>query len=211
METLEEIKARIEGAVGGVQLEIVPNGAVPREASLAVDPAHAVAVARFVRDDPQLRLDYCSNVTGVDWLDLVVKETVRSKRMIEGVEQEVEESRERRRPGFLEVVYHLYSMSLGHGPLILRQRTHNRVDQVRVASLTPVWRSAEFQEREVFDLFGVGFDGHPDLRRILMWDEFQDFPMRRDYVEPDDYEYEPTPHDEVLNKSRHHYPVGKGA
>ncbi len=78
--------------------------------------------------------------------------------------------------------------------------------QVHLPSLTPVWRSAEFQEREIFDLYGIHFDGHPDLRRILMWDEFVDHPMRKDYVEPDDYEYEPTPHDEVLERAKQHYP-----
>jgi Respiratory-chain NADH dehydrogenase, 30 Kd subunit len=46
----------------------------------------------------------------------------------------------------------------------------------------------------------IVLDGHPDLRRILMWDEFKGFPMRKDYVAPDDYEYEPTPHDQVLEK-----------
>ncbi len=97
-------------------------------------------------------------------------------------------------------------MNLKHGPLVLRQRTENRSEKARAASLTPVWRGAEFQEREVFDLYGVVFDGHPDLRRILMWDGFQDFPMRKDYVEPDDYEYEPTPHAKVLEKARKHYP-----
>jgi NADH-quinone oxidoreductase subunit C len=75
-----------------------------------------------------------------------------------------------------------------------------------IPSLTPLFRSAEFQEREIFDLFGIVFGGHPDLRRILMWDEFKDFPMRKDYVEPDDYEWEPTPHDEVLEKARRHAP-----
>ena len=98
-------------------------------------------------------------------------------------------------------------MSLKHGPVILRQRTPGRADPVRVTSLTPLWRSAEFQEREVFDLYGVLFDGHPDLRRILMWDGFKDYPMRKDYVEPDDYEYEPTPHDEVLEKAKAHQPT----
>jgi len=83
-------------------------------------------------------------------------------------------------------------------------RTGNRTDQVRLPSLTPVWRSCEFQEREVYDLFGVIFEGHPDLRRILMWDGFQDYPMRKDYVEPDDYEYEPTPHGIVAEKARRH-------
>ena len=168
--------------------------------------AHAVSIARFLRDDPALRLDYASNVTGVDWLDTVVQEKRKVKQIIEGVEREIEQTAEHKKPGFLEVVYHLYSMELKHGPLVLRLRTADRADNVRVPSLTPVWRGAEFQEREAFDLFGIVFEGHPDLRRILMWDEFKDFPMRKDYVEPDDYEYEPTPHDEVLEKARRHYP-----
>ena len=176
-----------------------------------MDPAHAVAVARFLRDDPGLRLDFCSNVAGVDWLEAVVKEKVKSRKLVDGMEKEVEETVAHKRPGYLEAVYHLYSMELKHGPLVLRQRTANRMDQVRVTSLTPVWRSAEFQEREAYDLFGILFDGHPDLRRILMWEEFQDHPMRKDYVEPDDFEYEPTPHNEVLAKARRHYPLEERA
>ena len=91
-------------------------------------------------------------------------------------------------------------MAKKHGPVILRLRTGNRSQDVRLPSLTPVWRSCEFQEREVYDLYGVVFDGHPDLRRILMWQAFKDHPMRKDYVNPDDYEYEPTPHGEVLKR-----------
>jgi NADH-quinone oxidoreductase subunit C len=204
VETLEQIKARLEAAVPGVQLAIVPNGSPANQPSLLVHTAHALAVAKFLRDDPQLGLDYCSNVTGVDWLDTVLKERVKVKKLVEGVEKEVEELKETKRPGYLEAVYHLYSMSLKHGPVLLRQRTGNRTDQVRVASLTPLWRGCEFQEREIFDLYGIVFDGHPDLRRILMWDGFEDYPMRKDYVEPDDYEYEPTPHDDVLEKAKKH-------
>lgn len=189
MKTVEEIKALIEVAVAGAGVEIVENPSPSAQHSLVVDVAHAVAVAAYLRDDEALQFDYCSNVTGVDW---------------PGKEA----------PGHLEVVYHLYSMALGHGPLVLRQRTANRSDQVTVASLTPIWRSAEFQEREVFDLFGVVFAGHPDLRRILMWDEFTDYPMRRDYLEPDDFEYEPTAHDEVLRRAEQHrtgQEAGEGA
>ena len=206
LETLEQIKARIEAALQGASVEVMANASPAGQSSLAVDNAHAVAVAKFLREDASLRLDYASNVTGVDWLDTVVQEKRKVKQVIEGVEREIEETTEHRKPGYLEAVYHLYSMELKHGPLILRLRTMNRADNARVPSLTPVWRGAEFQEREIYDLFGIAFEGHPDLRRILMWDGFKDFPMRKDYVEPDDYEYEPTPHDEVLQKARRHYP-----
>lgn len=198
----DQLKARMEAAVPGACIEVVPNLAVPSQSSLRVDSASAPAVARFLRDDPALRFDLCTNVTGVDWLDRVEK--VKVKRVVDGTEKEVEETRTH--PGHLEVVYHLYSVSLRHGPVILRQRTAQRGPGCAVASLTPVWRSCEFQEREVFDLFGVHFAGHPDLRRLLMWEGFADHPMRKDYVEPDDYEYEPTPHDEVLEKASVYYP-----
>jgi NADH-quinone oxidoreductase subunit C len=202
LETLEQIKSRILAVVPGANLELVANACACGQDSLLVDPSCAVAVARFLRDDSSLQFDYASNVTGLDWPDSVSKEKVVSMEIIDGVQREIERVVETQRPGFLEVVYHLYSMALKHGPLILRIRTGNRSDQVRVPSLTPVWRGAEFQEREVFDLYGVVFDGHADLRRILMWDEFKHHPMRKDYVEPDDYEYEPTAHDEVLEKAK---------
>ena len=206
METLEQIKARAEAAVGGAQVEVIPNAAVPAQSSLLLDHGHAFAVAKFLRDDPALRLDHCSNVTGVDWLDRKVSKKTKVKKMVDGVEKEVEETQEEFFPGYLEAVYHLFSMSLKHGPVIVRMRTPDRAAGAQLPSLTPIWRSAEFQEREIFDLYGIKFDGHPDLRRILMWDEFEDFPMRKDYREPDDYEYEPTPHDEVLEKAKQHYP-----
>jgi NADH-quinone oxidoreductase subunit C len=187
-----------------VHLEIIPNGSPSGQLSLLIDAPHAVQVAKFLRDDPLLRLDYASNVTGIDWPDTVTKEVVKTKQIIEGVEREIAETIEKKRPGYLEAVYHLYSMELKHGPVILRLRSGNRSEQNHLPSLTPVWRGAEFQEREIYDLYGIIFDGHPDLRRILMWEGFKDHPMRKDYVEPDDYEYEPTAHDEVLEKAKRH-------
>jgi NADH-quinone oxidoreductase subunit C len=204
MESLEEIKARVEAAVPGAKIDIVANGAVAAQASLLLDREHALAIAEFLRDDPALQLDHCSNVTGVDWLDRKVTKKVKVKKLVEGVEKEVEESTEEFFPGYLEAVYHLFSMTLKHGPIVIRMRTPDRMEDAQLPSLTPVWRSAEFQEREIFDLYGIRFEGHPDLRRILMWDEFEDFPMRKDYREPDDYEYEPTPHDDVAEKAKQH-------
>lgn len=203
MERLEELKARLTTSLPDAALDLAPNPAVPAQSSLLVGPAHAAAVARFLRDTPDLRFDFCSNVTGVDWPER--QEKVKVRRLVDGVEKEVEEVRHH--PGFLEAVYHLYSVALRHGPLVLRQRTGDRAGNARATSLTPVWRSCEFQEREIFDLFGIHFDGHPDLRRILMWEGFEDHPMRKDYVAPDDYEYEPTPHGDVLEKVRRNPPA----
>lgn len=204
MESLEEIKSRITHALPGARIEIIPNESPCGQRSLLVDCEHGVAVARWLRDTPELNLDYCSNATGVDWPEATIKTKVKKTVTVDGVTKEVEETIESLRSGHLEAVYHLYSMSKKHGPVILRMRTENRSDKNHLPSLTSVWRSCEFQEREIFDLYGIVFDGHPDLRRILMWDEFKDHPMRKDYVEPDDYEYEPTPHDDVAEKAKRH-------
>ena len=204
MKTLDEIKSRAETAVPGATIEIIANPGPANEPSLLIDNDHAVAVARFLRDNDVLRMDFCSNVTGIDWLDRTIKKTAKMKKLVDGVEKEVSETTEEFFSGYLEAVYHLYSITHKHGPVILRMRVADRAN-AHLPSLTPIWRSAEFQEREIFDLYGVRFEGHPDLRRILMWDEFVDYPMRKDYREPDDYEYEPTPHDEVLEKAKQHY------
>ncbi len=212
MKTVEEIKAAIEAAIPGAGIELVPNPSLSAQHSLRLNPSRALQVAQFLRDDADLALDFLSNVTGVDWPDKEISEKVKVTRTVaktvDGVEQQVEETvdeiRKHVEPGCLEVVYHLFSISKKHGPVVLRMRTVNRSDQVELPSFTPVWRSAEFQEREIFDLYGVVFTGHPDLRRLLMWEGFKDHPMRRDYVDPDDYEYEPTPHDAVLARAAAH-------
>jgi NADH-quinone oxidoreductase subunit C len=212
LKSVEEIKAAIEAAVPRAGVTVAPNPSPAAQHSLRLEPAQALAVCAFLRDSPELAFDYLSNVTGVDWLDKEIAEKVKVTRqvskMVEGVEttveETVEETRKRVEPGYLEAVYHLYSVALRHGPLVLRMRTANRSDRVELPSLTSIWRGAEFQEREVFDLYGIVFTGHPDLRRILMWDGFKDHPMRRDYVDPDDFEYEPTAHDEVLKRHQEH-------
>jgi NADH-quinone oxidoreductase subunit C len=185
MQTPEQIKDRILAAFPDAQVEVIPNGSPASQPSLLLAPTQARQIAKFLRDDPALRFDYASNATGVDWPEKTVKEKVKRKKVVDGVENETEELVERKTPAFLEAVYHLYSMALGRGPLVIRLRTANRADNAALPSLTPIWRSCEFQEREIFDLFGIFFQGHPDLRRILMWDNFVDHPMRKDYVPAD--------------------------
>src|SRR5438034_2701110 len=140
MESVEEIKARAEAAVPGAKIEIISNPGPAKQPSLLLDREHAVAIARFLRDDDALRLDFCSNATGVDWLDRTVKKTVKVKRVIDGEEKEVDETTEEKVRGYLEAVYHLYSMTHKHGPVIIRVRTADRADGARLPSLTPVYR-----------------------------------------------------------------------
>lgn len=213
METLEQLRDRLLARFPAAKIAIVPNPGAAPEPSLLLEAATARDIALFLRDDPALRLDYCSNVTGVDWPD---KEIVETKKTTVpdpagGPAKVVEEKTKRLQPGCLEAVYHLYSVALkSTAPVILRLRTANRTDRVALPSLTPVWRSCDFQEREIYDLFGIVFEGHPDLRRLLMWDGFKDHPMRKDYVAPDDFEWEPTPHGSVHERAKVHYPPADG-
>ncbi|HET9957724.1 MAG TPA: NADH-quinone oxidoreductase subunit C [Polyangiaceae bacterium] len=112
------------------------------------------AVAQFLRDDPRAAMEMLSDLTVVDYPD--------------------------RDPRF-EVVVHLYSLSKGHR-LRLKTRAGDPAGEVvRVDSIADLWASANWAEREAFDMFGVEFVGHPDLRRILMYPEFVGHPLRKDY------------------------------
>ncbi len=130
-------------------------------AALIVDAKDLTAVCRYLKDTERFHMDYLANLTAVDYPPDPVSGGA----------------------GRMDVVYHLYSMEKRHGPITLRVQLPRQ--QPVVSSVTPIWRGAEFQEREVYDLFGVTFTGHPDLRRILMWDGFEGHPMRKDYVPED--------------------------
>lgn len=77
-----------------------------------------------------------------------------------------------------EMVYHLFSLT---GRARLRIKARLDENDLWIASLTPLWKNAHWLEREVYDLFGVHFEGHPDLRRIFMWEGFEGHPLRKDY------------------------------
>jgi NADH-quinone oxidoreductase subunit C len=126
-----------------------------------------VPVCLYLRDDSDLAFDFLSSVTGVDRWNLPDNS-----------------------PRF-EVVYHLYSIRFKRR-LRLKVRVH---EGEAVPSVTGVWESANWHEREVFDLFGVPFEGHPDLRRILMPDDWEGHPLRKDYpvqASPKWWEEEPA-------------------
>jgi len=82
-------------------------------------------------------------------------------------------------PDRFEVVYHLYSMKKGTRPLTLKVSASK--EEPEVPSVTPIWPGANFQEREVYDLMGIRFVGHPDLKRILLWEGYKGHPLRKDF------------------------------
>jgi NADH:ubiquinone oxidoreductase subunit C len=84
---------------------------------------------------------------------------------------------------YLESVYHFYSMAKKHGPVALRVRVPK--NKARIPSLVPIYKSAELQEREAYDTFGIIYEEHPDLWRLFMWEDFEGHPLRKDYVQED--------------------------
>lgn len=80
---------------------------------------------------------------------------------------------------YFELVYNLVSIDHNHH-LILKARCYDRDNPV-IASVVGLWKGANFQEREIYDLFGIRFEGHPNMKRILLWDGFQGYPLRKDY------------------------------
>jgi NADH-quinone oxidoreductase subunit C len=121
-----------------------------------VDPAVWREVARFLRDDPRTAMDMFIDLTAVDGLAMGMV------------------------PRF-EVVCHLRSLERGHRIRIKARIGEEDGSGAEIDSLVPVWKGANWFEREAYDMFGVVFLGHPDLRRILMYPEFQGHPLRKDY------------------------------
>jgi NADH-quinone oxidoreductase subunit C len=119
--------------------------------TVIVHPSHVLQAAQYLHDAPDAAFDYCSDLTATDWPPRV--------------------------EGRFDVVYCLYSTRDRH-----RVRMKVRVAENQpVSSVTSVWPAANWFEREVFDMFGVNFTGHPDRRRILMPEDWQGHPQRKDY------------------------------
>jgi NADH-quinone oxidoreductase subunit C len=122
--------------------------------TLVLKPESWKAVARFLRDDPQSDMSMLTDLTAVDFPD--------------------------RDPRF-EVVAHFYSLSRGHRLRLKACIGDREGETVEIETLTDLWASANWMERECYDMFGVKFLGHPDLRRILLYPEFEGYPLRKDY------------------------------
>jgi NADH-quinone oxidoreductase subunit C len=124
------------------------------ETTIIVPPARIVELCQALRDAPELRYDFLADVTAVDWPDRVPR---------------------------YDVVYHLLSIPTRAVVRLKVRVGDEEEDTPHVPTVTGVWTSANWCEREIYDLFGIIFDGHPDLRRIMMPEDWTSHPLRKDY------------------------------
>ena len=151
---IERVRAALAAAAGAEAAAAMPVESFRDDSWARLPREHALAVMRALKTDAQAQLDMCLDVTCVHFPN---------------------------RPlplGPFDVVYHLLSVVQGHR---IRLKVACPDPDAGVDSIVPVWKGANYLEREAFDMFGVRFQGHPDLRRILMAPEFEGWPMRKDF------------------------------
>lgn len=132
--------------------EVVSHHAEHGDETVVVKRDRLLEIMRFLRDDSVTSFEMLTDLTAVDYLG------VKSPRF--------------------EVVYHLYSLTRNHR---LRLKVGVEESDPKVSTMIHLWKSAVWEEREAWDLYGIEFDGHPDLRRVLLYPEFEGHPLRKDY------------------------------
>jgi len=120
--------------------------------TITVQKNALIELFKFLRDDPELDFKFLMDLTAVDYLN--------------------------RKDSRFEVVYHFYSLKHNHR---LRVKVPVSEDDCTIDSVSSLWKTANWYEREVWDLYGIKFNGHPDMRRILLYEEFKGHPLRKDY------------------------------
>lgn len=132
--------------------EVLESHADHGDETAIVKPDKISEIMQFLKDDESTSFEMLMDLTGVDYLG-------------------------KREPRF-EVAYHLYSLSKNHR---LRIRVPLEEENPTVHTVIHLWKAAYWMEREAWDLYGIKFDAHPDLRRILLYEEFEGHPLRKDY------------------------------
>ena len=170
--TVEEIHQQLVAEFGAEKIVALNLEAI--DPWIEVSPAALVEVARYLKEDPRLRFDALNNLSGVDYF-------------------EADEKKAKKFPyePHVEVVYHLYSYREKHW-LTLKVKLPRWKDDEQgklpeVDSVASVWKIADWHERETYDLVGIHFVGHPNLRRILCPEDWVGHPLRKDYEFPVEY------------------------
>jgi NADH-quinone oxidoreductase subunit C len=164
---VDQLKQKFGDKISGSNLENV-------DPWIEVAPEGLLDVCKYLRDEPSLCFDYLNCISGVDYLHTDEKKAAKSTWQ-----------------PHTEVVYHLFSMQHKHSlvlKVILPRWRDNVPGQIpQVPSVSSIWSTADWHEREVYDLSGIEFTGHPNLRRILCPEDWVGYPLRKDYEMPLEY------------------------
>ncbi|MBA3485487.1 MAG: NADH-quinone oxidoreductase subunit C [Pirellulales bacterium] len=163
---VDQLKQKFGDQITGANLENV-------DPWIEVAPEGIVAVCTHLRDEPSLAFDYCNSVTAVDYLQTDEKKAAKTEWQ-----------------PHLEVVYHLFSMKHKHSLVlkVMLPRWNGEPGNLpELPSVAGVWSTADWHERECYDLFGIHFTDHPNLRRILCPEDWVGHPLRKDYEMPLEY------------------------
>lgn len=164
---LDRLKAQFGNGIRSANLEAL-------DPWVEVAPEAIVPVCTYLRDEPDLRFNFLNCISGVDYLETDPKKAAKA-----GFEPHT------------EVVYHLWSLqhktSLVLKVILPRWKDDSPGELPEVPTVSGVWSTANWHEREVFDLSGILFTGHPDLRRILCPEDWEGHPLRKDYEMPLEY------------------------
>ena len=164
---LEQLQAAVPEGVVGQNLEAI-------DPWIEVAPEYIATVCRWLKQSSPVPFDSIQCITAVDWFEPDAKKAAKVSWQ-----------------PHVELVYHLWSTT-ARASLVIKAKVPRWKDDVagrlpEVPSVTGVWRGADWHEREVYDLSGIWFTGHPDLRRILCPEDWEGYPLRRDYEMPLDY------------------------
>lgn len=164
---IDQLKAKFGDAIVGANLQNI-------DPWIEVTPEGLVDVCRYLRDEPALAFDFLNCITGVDYLHTDEKKAAKAEWQ-----------------PHMEVVYHLFSMKHKHSlvlkVMLPRWKNGQPGELPEVPSVSGIWRTADWHEREVYDLCGIFFTGHPNLRRILCPEDWVGHPLRKDYEMPLEY------------------------
>jgi NADH-quinone oxidoreductase subunit C len=173
-----DLKKRVEQCLGPENL-IVAMTECQGDLSVEVPKESILKVMRLLRDTPDLGFNFLSDVFGVDNLDLnKPKKPKKSEKEGESAQPEAETAEKEATPPRFEVIYLLLSLERNER---LQVKLRVPEDDMEVNSLYSMWKACDWPEREAFDMYGIRFKGHPNLKRLLMWDDFPAYPLRKDY------------------------------
>ncbi|MSR14512.1 MAG: NADH-quinone oxidoreductase subunit C [Gammaproteobacteria bacterium] len=177
-----KLEALVDRLTASLGTSLVAHAVAQGEVSIVVASVDITKVARLLRDTPGLQFEQLSDLSGVDYSTYGHADWITQQATTQGFSRAVSHGQANLQTpssqGRFAVAYQLLSVSLNQR---LRVKTYLNDDPPRVASVVEVWACADWYEREAFDLFGILFEGHPDLRRILTDYGFIGHPFRKDF------------------------------